>query len=153
RCLWDLGGERGLEIAGDSLNRQERFVTFAIPGPQIIQVTAMNGSQAVRRSVTVQVDPPRADTLVARVRIIDRGVRTEKHQATDTVPITLVSKSTQSIAINRQIRSRTGFTITDARLGTVDPAFTNLKAAISPDRHSVQITGSLSPTSAMLQAQ
>src|SRR5262249_14690011 len=90
RCLWDFGGEQPLEVATESLNKQERLVTFTTPGPHVIQVTALGGDQAVRRSVTVQVDSPRADTLVARLRVTDHGTRTEKRPVNETIPITLL---------------------------------------------------------------
>jgi PKD repeat protein len=153
RCLWDYGGEQPLDVASESLNKQERLVTFATPGPHVIQVTALAGDQAVRRSVTVQVDSPRADTLVARLHVTDRGTRTEKRQVTETIPITLTKNARNTIAIDRRIAARVGCAITDAKLGPVDPAFSNLKLTPSADGRSVQITGSLSPTTAMLQAQ
>jgi PKD repeat protein len=153
RCLWDLGPDQPLEAVTESLGKQERLVTFATPGQHVIQVTALGGDQAVRRAVSVQVDAPRGDTLVARLRVTDRGTRNERRQTNETLPITLPKNARGTIAIDRRIDAKPGHTIADAKFGQVDPAFANLKLTPSPDRRSVQVTGTLSPTTAMLQAQ
>lgn len=152
RCLWDFGGDKPLEVATESLARQERFITFATPGTHVIQAVALSGNNAVRRTVTVQVEQQRSDTLVAKLKVTDRGTRSEKRQQTESVPITLTKQSGSSVAIDRKVSARYGATIRDAQIAATDPAFKNLKAVISPDRRSVQLTGSLSPTSAMMQA-
>ena len=83
----------------------------------------------------------------------DRGTRAEKRQYTDTIPITLARSSTSAVPIDRKIPARAGSKFTDAKLGPVNPAFSNLKLTLSPDGHTLQITGSLSPTAEMVQAQ
>src|SRR5262249_3306973 len=103
-------------------------------------------------TVSVQVEQQRSDTLVAKLKVIDRGTRSEKRQQTESVPITLTRQSSGTIPIDRKVTARYGATILEAAIGAADPAFKNLKAAIAADRRSVQITGSLSPTTAMMQS-
>ncbi len=152
RCLWDFGGDKPLEVAADSLGKQERFVTFAAAGPRVIQLVALNGGAAVRRTVTVQVDPQRSDTLVARLRVTDRGTRTEKRQQTELMPITMSGQTRGTIPIDRTLSPRRHGKILEAKIGQADSAFQNLKATIAADGKTVQITGTLSATSAILQA-
>ena len=152
RCLWDFGGDKPLEVATESLGKQERLMTFTAAGQRVIQITAINGAAAVRRAITIQIDPQRQDTLVARLRVTDRGTHTEKRQQTESVPITLMKQSRSAVAIDRKVSPRHGAKILEAKIGQVDPAFQNLKATIAADGRSVQITGTLSPTSAMLQS-
>src|SRR5262245_29788873 len=152
RCVWDFGGDKPLEIATESLGKQERLITFSSPGTHVIQAIAMSGNNAVRRTISVQVDQQRSDTLVAKLKVIDRGTRAEKRQQTESVPITLTRESSGTIPIDRKVTARYGATILEASIGAADPAFKNLKATIAADRRSVQITGSLSPTTAMMQS-
>lgn len=152
RCLWDFGGDKPLEVAAEALGKQERLMTFAAPGQRVVQITAINGAGAVRRSITIQIEPQRQDTLIARLRVTDRGTRTEKRQQTESVPITITRQSRGSIAIDRKVSPRHGAKILEAKIGPVDPAFKNLQAIVSPDGRSVQITGTLSPTTAMMQS-
>jgi hypothetical protein len=127
-------------------------MTFAAPGQRVVQITAINGAGAVRRSLTIQIEPQRQDTLIARLRVTDRGTRTEKRQQTESVPITIPRNSRSAMAIDRKVSPRHGAKILEAKIGPVDPAFKNLQAIVSPDGRSVQITGTLSPTTAMMQS-
>src|SRR5262249_13894192 len=57
RCVWDFGGDLPTEVTADSGARQEKVVMFATPGDHLVQLMVLNGTQAVKRSVTIHVDP------------------------------------------------------------------------------------------------
>jgi hypothetical protein len=152
RCLWDLGPDRGVEVVSEAMGKQERYVTFAAPGQHTVQLTVLNGDQAIHRSVTVQVDPPRPGAFVARLLVTDRGARIDKRQTIERIPVTLARNPRDVVPIDRKISPRHGFSIVEAKLGHVDPAFGNLKLSVAADHRSLQVTGSLTPTAAMIEA-
>jgi len=151
RLLWDLGGDRPLEVAADSLTRQERLVTFATAGQHVVQLTALSGNQAVKRHVVIEVAPPRQDTLIARLRVTDRGQKVERWQGTEMVPIAMKRQSGAQ-KVERRIAARTGSVITKAELGNVDPAFKNLKVQITPDRRFAIVSGDVAMSSEMMKS-
>lgn len=152
RCLWDTGGDRPVEVVAGASAKQERFVTFATPGVHSIELVALNGNQAVKRAVSVQVDPPSAGTLIARLHVMDRGARMDKRQTTEMVPLNLTRSSRSGHTVDRKIDARTGFTITEAKLGAVDPSLQNLKVTVAAGGKMVQVTGKFVPPAAMLEA-
>src|SRR5207249_2029528 len=89
RLIWDTGGDRQPDVISETTARQEKFVTLAAPGDHLIQITALNGNQAVKRAAVVHVDPPPPGTLVARLRVTDRGMRSSTLTKTERLPITL----------------------------------------------------------------
>ncbi len=152
RCLWDLGADRAIEVVSDSMSKQERFFTFATPGEHVVQLTVLNGHEAVRRSVSVKVDPPRPGAFVARLIITDRGMRIDKRPMVERLPVMMGKKPQDPITIDRTITPRHGFSIVEAKMGHADPAFSNLKLAVSTDHRSLHVTGTVTPTAAMIEA-
>lgn len=151
RTLWDLGGDRPLEVATESLANQERFITFAAAGQHVVQLTALSGNQAVKRQLVIDVAPPRADTLIARLRVTDRGHKMERMQTTEMVPIAM-NRQSGTQKIERRVAVRTGCKITKAELGQVDPAFKNLKLQITPDKRFATLTGEVAMSSEMMKS-
>jgi hypothetical protein len=151
RLLWDLGAERPLEVATENLAKQERTITFATPGQHVVQLTALGGNQAVKRQLIIDVAPPRQDTLIARLRVSDRGNKMEQWQSTEMVPLAMQRKSGGQ-KIERRVAARTGAVINKAELGQVDPAFKNLKIQISADRRFATISGEAAMTQDMMKS-
>jgi hypothetical protein len=89
---------------------------------------------------------------VARLLVTDRGTRVEKRQFVERLPVTLGRTPRDTVAIDRTITPRHGFSIVEARIGHVDPAFSDLKLAVAADHRSLHVTGSLAPTAAMVDA-
>jgi PKD repeat protein len=151
RWVWDFGPDVPMEVATDTAASAERFITFASPGQHLIQVTALNGNQAVKKTLTVQVDAPPPGMFVARLQVKDTGTRMRKWQSTESVPINLTCYKRGCHTIDRQLDARRGCMITEAKLGAVNPAFKDLKLAIAPGGKSVRLTGSITPTADMLR--
>jgi len=151
-CLLDLGDDRQPEVIVDSMAKLERIISFSTPGDHVVQLTALNGKQALKRTVTVHVDAQRPDVLVAHLHVTDRGIRNEKQVQTESVPVGLTTQSASTLKIDRQIAARNGFTITDAKLGPLDSTYRNVKAEISKGGKIVHVTGELTPTTAMRQS-
>src|SRR5262249_26556000 len=111
RLIWDLGGDRQPEVITEGTAKQEKFITFGTPGDHSIQLTALSGGQAMKKTVVVRVDPPQAGTLVARLKVTDRGTKSTIHRGTERVAITLTKSSTRTVAFDQTIVARNNCTI------------------------------------------
>ena len=152
RCVWDLGDNKPLAVVADGATKQERLVTFVTPGEHVVQVLAISGEHAVRQAVKVQVDPPLPGTLVAHVYLADHASRVHKRQTTESIPISPPKQARGTMPIDRKLDAHSGYVITEAKLGTTDPAFRNLKVTLATDHRSLQLTGELVITRQLQQA-
>lgn len=146
-CIWDFGPERPPEVVTDSCTKLERTVTFATPGEHLIQLTAMNGGQAVKRSVKVRVEPPAAGMFVARLKVTGTGMQADRRVSNESVPVAMGRATRGSVKIDRQLDARAGFTILKAEVGPVDPSFRDVKATVAANGKSVRITGEYTASS------
>jgi hypothetical protein len=152
RLVWDIGDNRPLSVVADGAAHQDRLITFATPGEHVVQLLAINGEHAVRQIMKVQVEPPIPGALVAHVYLADRSNHVHKRQTTESIPISLPKGARGTLPIDRKLEAHAGYLITEAKLGTTDPAFRNLKIAIASDHRSLQLTGELAVSRQLLQS-
>lgn len=138
KVLWDTGGEQ-LEVS-DAPGSFDKLVVFEKPGTYPIQVIGFNGKNAVKRSATVTVSAPRSGTLSVVIRTGGTGTKVDRRTFTEVVALPVPAKDAK--ALERVVRARPGYTITDAKVGTVtSPAARNLKVTVAADRKSATLSG------------
>jgi PKD repeat protein len=145
RVIWDLGGEK-LEVT-DAQGSFEKLVVFERPGNFPIQLTGLQDRTAVKQAAMVTVTQPRAGSMAVLMRTIDTGSRIERKDIPETIALPLPPKGTKSMAFERTVPARPGFTMVAAKLGkAATGAVKNVKVELAPDRKAAKLTGEFTAT-------
>jgi hypothetical protein len=143
--VWDCGDDRNLQFCRETPDCQDHLVTFNKAGGYMIKVAAVNGEQAVQKSTIVYVDEPPPGSIEAIVTVTDQATRIDKVETPMAVTASFPPHHKGDVySFDRQVPARQGFTITNARLETVnDEGARNLLLKTAPDKQSVHLTGEL----------
>ncbi|HEY1859925.1 MAG TPA: PKD domain-containing protein [Gemmataceae bacterium] len=171
-CIWDVGDERPWEIINESLDKQERLVTFDKPGGYEIRMVAVSGTQFATKSDIAQVNCCPKEMITAVLTTTDQANRVE----TLPMPYTFAKNFPPDVkdsvhSFDYQALARPGYEISDVHLGTTsnqgagmqgktdmpfDPpqgcnGVRNLHLQIAADRRSVHLTGEMAKESSFGQ--
>ena len=171
-CIWAVGDDRPWEIINESLNNQERYVTFDKPGGYEIKIVAISGKLNSTKSDIAQVNCCPKEMITAVLTTTDQANRVE----TLPMPYTFAKNFPPDVIgdvhpFDYQALARPGYEISDVHLGTTsnqgsgiqgkadlsfDPppgcnGVRNLRLQIAADRRSVHLTGEMAKESSFGQ--
>jgi PKD repeat protein len=139
-CVWDFGDGR-LEVADGG--KIDRMVTFDKPGQFPLTLVAHSGKQAVKQASAVKIDAAPAGTLMAVLKVTDSGNQITRMPRTESVTIPVPTGKSAPPTFAKALHARPGFTIAKAAPAVDRPiaGVKSYKLAISPDKHSVMVSG------------
>jgi hypothetical protein len=144
-CVYDFGDELPMNIVTDPETAPDRLITFKEPGSHTIRLVAVKGKKTIEQNQVVWVSVPPRGTCTALLTVADQATQVEKREVVETVCENFPPDSKDAVAkFDRTIQARQGFTISEARLKTVqDNGGRNVSLQLQPDRRSVHLTGEL----------
>src|SRR5262249_25955030 len=127
-CVWDAGDGRPFEIVTDSLDKQERVVTYDSPGGYEIRVAAINGARADTHSEIAQVGVCPKGMVTAVLLTTDQATRVEtlspSYPFCEAFP---PHAKDDKYHFEHEAPARPGYEITDVRLATANGPGQNMQ--------------------------
>jgi PKD repeat protein len=144
-CIYDLGGKDAMKVITDPANAPVQMAMFWRPGTHTIRLLAVAGKKTVEQTQVVTVKPAPRGLATAVLTVTDQATQVDKLAVTETVGESFPANATANVAkIDRVLKARAGYTITDAKLLPVaNPAARGLSLEVAKDRLSVHLTGEL----------
>lgn len=144
-CVWDTDEDRPLEFVADPPEDQDRLVTFTQPGGYVVKLAAVNGKQALQKSVIVQVQEAPTGTLTAWLHVNAQMTKVERAEHPVTITEAYMGHDGAAQPINRRIPARQGYEVAAVRLAepVASDRAANLTVKVAPDKRSALLTGDL----------
>jgi PKD repeat protein len=151
-CVYDFGDELPMKVVNDPDTAPESMITFKEPGSHTIKLVAIKGKKTIEQNQVVWVSVPPRGTATALLTVIDQATQVERREIVETVCENFPPDAKEAVyRFDRRIQARPGFTVTEARLKTVqDNGSRNVALQLQPDRLAVRLTGELARATGLL---